>query len=35
MIKRKKRDLKNPEQISNNLRHNLDYLLEEGKNPLC
>lgn len=35
MIKRKKRDLKNPDQISNNLRHNLDYLLEEGKNPLC
>lgn len=35
MIKRKKRDLKNPDQIPNNLRHNLDYLLEDGKKPIC
>lgn len=33
MIKRKKKDLKNPDQMPTNLRNNLDKLLEDGKRP--
>ena len=34
MIKRKKKDLKNPDQMPTNLRNNLDKLLEDGKRPV-
>ena len=33
MVKRKKKDLKNPDQMPKNLRNNLELIYEDGKRP--